>query len=126
MSDPEFAKKVKGLERARERLGESSRVCVHVRNSAFQSGSQDAGSVAPGVASVGIEGGCGPPLRVSSSDGGVGVFSACPAENTLAFKGTLLAINENDLDDGMVTPSAEEHAVLQRSTPVSHATTGES
>ena len=128
--------------RVRERLGESSRVCVHVRNSAFQSGSRDAGSVAPGVASVGLEGVCGPPLPVSSSDGGVrdfselprvnfadggvGVFSACPAENTLAFKGTLLAINENDLDDGMVTPSAEEHAVLQRSTPVSHATTGES
>ena len=45
---------------------------------------------------------------------------------TLAFKGTLLAINENDLDDSLVTPSAEEQAVLQRSCLVSHATAGES
>ena len=121
--DPEFARNVKGLEgmlRVRERLGESSRVCVHVRNSASQSGGRDAGSVAPGVASVGIEGGCGPPPRVHSADGGVGDFSQhstastgcrgrapCPAENTLAFKGTLHAINKNDLDDGMVAPSAK-------------------
>ena len=139
MDDPEFAKNVKGLEgmlRVRERLGESSRVCVHVRNSALQSGSRDAGSVAPGVASVGIEGGCGQPLRVNSADGGVRDFSELPrvnyadggvcdfsvystastgcrgcaprpAENTPAFKGTLHAINKYDLDDGMVTPSAK-------------------
>ena len=62
LNGPEFAKNVKGLEdmlRVRERLGVSSRVCVHVRNSALQCGSRDAGSVAPGAASVGIEGDCG-------------------------------------------------------------------
>ena len=69
LNDPEFAKNVKGLEgmlRVRERLGETARVCLHVRNSALQCGSRDAGSLAPGAASVGIEGGRGPPLRVNS------------------------------------------------------------
>ena len=76
LNDPEFAKNVKGLEgmlRVRERLGESSRVCVFAPNSALHSGRRDAGSVAPGSASVGISGGCGPPLRVSFS-GGVVLF----------------------------------------------------
>ena len=77
LRDPEFAKNVKGLEgmlRVRERLGESSRVCVRVQNSALQSGSRSAGSVAPSVASVGVSDGCCPPLRVSSSGGVARVF----------------------------------------------------
>ena len=45
--------------RVRERLGESSRVCVPAPNSALHSGRRDAGYVAPGSASVGISGGCG-------------------------------------------------------------------
>ena len=129
LNDSEFAKNVKGLEgmlRVRERLGESSRVCVPAPNSALHSGRRDAGSVAPGSASVGISGGCGPPLRVSFSggaarvfseltrvhfaDGGVGVLSARAVENSVAFK---------------VTPSAEERAVFPRSGLVSHATAGE-
>ena len=68
--------------RVRERLGESSRVCVDVRNSVLQSGSRDAGSLVPGAASVGIEGGCGPPLRVNSAVGGVGDFSELPRVNS--------------------------------------------
>ena len=55
LNDPEFAKNVKGLEgmlRVRERLGESSRVCVPAPNSALHSGRRDAGSVAPGFAVV--------------------------------------------------------------------------
>ena len=63
LRDPEFAKNVKGLEgmlRVRERLGESSRVV-------FVSQTRGAGCVAPGVASVGISGGCCPPLRVALS-----------------------------------------------------------
>ena len=124
LNDPVFAKNVKGLEgmlRVRERVGESSRVCVLAPNPALQSGRRDAGSVAPDVASVGIEGGFCPPLRVHSagcgvrdfSDGGVGAFSVhssastgcracapCPAENTREFKGT-------DCDDDTVTPSSK-------------------
>ena len=123
LNDPEFAKNVKGLEgmlRVRERLGESSRVCVPARNSALHSGRRDAGSVAPGVTRVGVEGGFCPPLRVQFagcgvrdfSDGGVGAFSLhssastgcrgcapCPAENTLQFQGTAF-------DDDTITPSS--------------------
>ena len=108
LNDPEFARNVKGLEgmlRVRERLGESSRVCVPAPSSALHSGRRDAGSVAPGSFSVGVSGGCGPPLRVSLSggaarvfsqlprvhfaDGGVGVLSARSAENSFAFKSRL-------------------------------------
>ena len=118
---------LEGMLRVRERLGESSRVCVPAPCSALHSGRRDAGSVAPGSASVGISGGCGSPLRVSLSggaarvfselhrvhfaDGGVGVLSARSVEKSFAFK---------------VTPSAEEHAVLPRVGLVSHATAGES
>ena len=75
LNDPEFAKNVKGLEgmlRVRDRLGETDRVCVQVRNSALQGGSRDAGAVAPGAASVGVEGGRVPLLRLNSAGGGVG------------------------------------------------------
>ena len=77
LKDPEFAKNVKGLEgmlRVRERLGKSSRVCVPAPNSGFHSGRRDAGSAAPGSASVGISGGCGPPLRVSFSGSSARAF----------------------------------------------------
>ena len=75
LNDPEFAKKVKGLEgmlRVRERLCETDRVCVQVRNSAREGGSRDAGAVAPGAASAGVEGGCVPLLRSNFVEGGVG------------------------------------------------------
>ena len=75
LNDPEFAENVKGLEgmlRVRERLGETDRVCVHVRNSASQGGSRDAGAVAPGAASVCDEGSRVPLLRFNSAGGGVG------------------------------------------------------
>ena len=64
--------------RVRERMGESSRVCVPAPHSALHSGKRDAGSVAPGCR------GCAP----------------CPVENTLQFQGTAS-------DDEMVTPSSK-------------------
>ena len=99
LNDPEFTKNVKGLEgmlRVRERLGWSSRVCVPARTS-LQSGRRDAGSVSPGFASVGIEVGFCPPLRVHSA--GCRGCAPCPAENTLQFK-------VSDFDDDMVPPSS--------------------
>ena len=81
LNDPEFAKNVKGLEgmlRVRERLGESSRVCVPVPHSALHHGTRDARSV---------------------SSGGRGCAS-CPAENSIQFQGTAF-------DDDMDTPSLD-------------------
>ena len=72
---PEFARKVKGLEgmlRVRERLCETDRVSVQVRNSAWEGGGRDAGAVAPGAASAGVQGSRVPLLRSNSGGGSVG------------------------------------------------------